>query len=169
MSRLVTPTSEAMEQNKENEGDRSQKPSAGLSAVSPHRNAEDAATITVAEDTGDIDFSDPDAIRVEVQGAGFIRFDHYGSRTGSAIGFHVGASWSRYGEHCGGVMDRAEAVRLAWDILKTVRLHESEYPEWVKNRDEAYASSQVHFAQGIGASSPEASSPRTTADSPVAS
>lgn len=69
--------------------------------------------------------------KFEVQGAGFISFstDPH-AWTGNVVGFHVGASWSKYGLGSGGVMGRAEAKRLAEFILKQIEgIDESEADE----------------------------------------
>ena len=110
----------------------------GLSATSPrHKNGSGlCASIPHA-----------DEIRVEVAGAGFLRFDHYPSTTGQSTGFSVGASWSKYGEFCGGVMDRSEAVRLAWEILRIVRINDHEYPKWVEERERRYAQLDKYMAR----------------------
>ena len=57
----------------------------------------------------------------EVQGAGHVGISkNADSMTGTAVGFSVGASWSKYGIACSGVMGREEARRMALFILKKV-------------------------------------------------
>lgn len=59
----------------------------------------------------------PDALRFHVSGAGFIELSaSAGNRCGGADGFSLAASWGSQGL-AGGVIDAAEAVRLARHIL----------------------------------------------------